>query len=155
MSYYNSECLEGLYNLVKFANRPSGARGIELHFVSSVSASSAYPKTTVPEETLPADPRIALPMGYAQSKYIVEQLFDFLSREKSKKKDLRIPGFWNRYTNYALIAIDMPCFIYRVGQLCGDTTTGVWNSTEMYPLMMLGGATVLKKVCTEAFAFKK
>lgn len=125
VSYYNSECLEGLYNLVKFANRPSGARGIELHFVSSVSASSAYPKTTVPEETLPADPRIALPMGYAQSKYIVEQLFDFLSREKN-----------------------MPCFIYRVGQLCGDTTTGVWNSTEMYPLMMLGGATVLKKMPT-------
>ncbi|CAO3627535.1 unnamed protein product [Mucor hiemalis] len=122
VSHYNSECLEGLYNLVKFASRPPGSEAIDLHFISSVSASSAYSKATVPEESLPADPRVALPMGYAQSKYIVEQLFDYLTKEKK-----------------------MPCFIYRVGQLCGDSTTGIWNSTEMYPLMMLGG-TVLKKM---------
>lgn len=84
VSHYNSECLEGLYNLVKFANGPSGTKAIDLHFVSSVSASAAYSKEIVPEKFLPADPHVALPMGYAQSKYIVEQLFHYLVTEKSE-----------------------------------------------------------------------
>jgi thioester reductase-like protein len=40
----------------------------------------------------------------------------------------------------------MPCYIYRVGQLCGDSNTGAWNTTEMYPLTLVGGGSYMKKV---------
>ena len=40
----------------------------------------------------------------------------------------------------------MPCFVHRVGQLCGDSETGMWNSTEMYPLTIMGGGIYMNKV---------
>lgn len=40
----------------------------------------------------------------------------------------------------------MPCYVHRVGQLCGDSITGAWNTTEMYPLTLIGGACHMKKV---------
>lgn len=40
----------------------------------------------------------------------------------------------------------MPCYIHRVAQLCGDSITGAWNTSEMYPLTIIGGATCMKKV---------
>ncbi|KAI8146612.1 hypothetical protein BJV82DRAFT_599187 [Fennellomyces sp. T-0311] len=58
-----------------------------------------------------------MPMGYAQSKYIVEHIFNYLITEK-----------------------DFPCFIERLGQVCGDTTRGEWNTNEHYPVTIIGGA---------------
>jgi thioester reductase-like protein len=40
----------------------------------------------------------------------------------------------------------MSCYIHRVGQLCGDSVSGAWNSTEMYPLTIVGRAGNMKKV---------
>ncbi|GAA5802433.1 hypothetical protein HPULCUR_007898 [Helicostylum pulchrum] len=121
VSYFDAECISGLYNLVKFANRKEGS--IPFHFVSSVTASSEIGNEIIREVPMPSDPKIAAPMGYGQSKFIVEQLLQYLVEKKN-----------------------MPCFIYRVGQLCGDRTTGLWNTTEMYPLTLIGGGSYLKKL---------
>lgn len=40
----------------------------------------------------------------------------------------------------------MPCCVYRVAQLCGDSTTGSWNTSEMYPLTIIGGAMMRKVI---------
>lgn len=87
VSYYDDECIRGLYNLVKFCHRKENP--IHLHFVSSVSATSGF-GDRVPELPMLANPRVALPMGYAQSKFIVEQLFHFLVERKSKFSKRRI-----------------------------------------------------------------
>ncbi|KAG2231062.1 hypothetical protein INT48_007573 [Thamnidium elegans] len=121
VSYFDTECISGLYNLVKFANRKEGS--IPFHFISSISASGGIGNEIIREVPMPSDPKIASPIGYGQSKFIVEQLLQYLVEEKN-----------------------MPCFIYRVGQLCGDRTTGLWNTTDMYPLTLIGGGSYLKKL---------
>lgn len=64
-----------------------------------------------------------MPLGYAQSKFIVEVLFDYLTTEKN-----------------------FPCYIERLGQVCGDSVNGVWNTSEQYPLMFIGGGAVMHKM---------
>ncbi|CEJ01811.1 hypothetical protein RMCBS344292_15832 [Rhizopus microsporus] len=59
---------------------------------------------------------------YAQSKFIAEALMDYLVKKKN-----------------------FPCFIERLGQVCGDTENGVWNILEQYPLMFMSGR-IMKKM---------
>ncbi|KAL0092096.1 hypothetical protein J3Q64DRAFT_1819684 [Phycomyces blakesleeanus] len=120
VEHYDKECIKGLYNLVKFAYRQINP--IHLHFISSISASAGW-GDTIPESPLPRNTKVAMPMGYAQSKYIVEHLFNYLTKEKN-----------------------FPCIIERLGQVCGDSINGVWNTSEQYPLMFIGGGSVMKKM---------
>ncbi|CDH50373.1 l-aminoadipate-semialdehyde dehydrogenase [Lichtheimia corymbifera JMRC:FSU:9682] len=122
ITHFDKECIQGLYNLLKFAHRPTNP--MHVHTVSSVSATCAMKNVDrISETTLPQDPHVAMPIGYAQSKYIAEHLFDYLTREKG-----------------------MPCIVERMGQVCGDTVNGTWSIHESYPLMMVGGGAMLKKM---------
>jgi thioester reductase-like protein len=69
---------------------------------------------TVPEDPIGPDPTVALPTGYAQSKYIVERLTQLASTSQNLKQKV---------------------VLLRVGQLCGSTRTGMWNTNEMWPIM--------------------
>ncbi|RCH90806.1 hypothetical protein CU097_011041 [Rhizopus azygosporus] len=117
---YDKECISPFYNLLKFAYREFNP--MRVHFISSVSASAKL-GNLIEEVPLPFNPGVAMPKGYAQSKFIVEVLLNYLV---TKKK-------W-------------PCFIERLGQVCGDTEHGVWNISEQYPLMFIGGARMMKKM---------
>jgi thioester reductase-like protein len=120
VDYYDKECIAPFYNLLTFAYRPENP--MHVHFISSVSASAAL-GAEVLEEPLPLDAHVAMPMGYAQSKFVVEVLLNYLTIEKN-----------------------FPCYIERVGQVCGDSVHGVWNTTEQYPLMFVGGGSMLRKM---------
>ncbi|KAF7727900.1 hypothetical protein EC973_006899 [Apophysomyces ossiformis] len=120
VSHYEKDCIRGLYNLLKFAYRD--VNPMHVHFISSVSASALYGER-VPEEPLPRNPRVTMPMGYAQSKFISEHLFYYLTREKN-----------------------FPCYVERLGQVCGDSVHGAWNTSEQYPLMFIGGGQVMHKM---------
>ncbi|KAI9250966.1 hypothetical protein BDA99DRAFT_469417 [Phascolomyces articulosus] len=114
VQHFDRECIQGLYNLLQFAYRKMNP--MHVHVVSSISATAAYGKATISELPSPKDPHVAMPMGYAQSKYIVEHLFDYLTKQKN-----------------------FPCIVERMGQVCGDTEHGVWNTSEQYPLLFIGG----------------
>lgn len=81
ISHFEKECLRGLYNLLKFAYRPENP--MHVHHISSVSAAGAMKMDAIPETITPQDPHVAMAMGYGQSKYIVEHLFNYLCKEKS------------------------------------------------------------------------
>lgn len=81
IAHYDNECIKGLYNMVKFVNKETNP--IHLHFISSISATGEY-GSYVPETAMSSDPTVAYPMGYGQSKFIVEQLFNYLVENKSK-----------------------------------------------------------------------
>ncbi|KAI9255772.1 male sterility protein-domain-containing protein [Phascolomyces articulosus] len=117
VEHYERDMIRGLYNLVKLAYHETNPT--HLHFISSNSATAAWGAPSIPEIPVPHDPTIAMPMGYAYSKYIVERLFDYLAKNKN-----------------------FPCFVERVGQVLGDTENGVWNPNQPYPLMMLGGSLI-------------
>ncbi|KLP03367.1 Uncharacterized protein Y057_4649 [Fusarium fujikuroi] len=81
-------------------------------FVSSIAAVSDSTARPIPEK-LSQDPKEASPLGYSRSKWAAEQICD----EANKKHDSPLAS------------------IVRVGQLCSNET-GVWNSTEAYPLLL-------------------
>ncbi|KAI9278498.1 hypothetical protein BDA99DRAFT_492305 [Phascolomyces articulosus] len=123
--HFERECIYGLYNLMKFAYRNAVDPPIQVHVISSVSATALLaqflqrPKDfvyVVPECPSLQDPHVSMSMGYAQSKYIVEHLLVYLAEHKN-----------------------MPCFIERLGQLCGDTSYGIWDINEKYPMVMQAG----------------
>lgn len=120
VDHFDKECIQPFYNLLKFAYKE--VNPMHVHFISSISASAAA-GAEIPEEPLPLDPKVGMPMGYGQSKFIVEILLNYLTAEK-----------------------DFPCYIERLGQVCGDSENGVWNVSEQYPLMFVGGGSVMHKM---------
>jgi thioester reductase-like protein len=118
IDHFNKECIAPFYNLLAFSlARPDP---IPVHFVSSVSASALMDPIKIQEVSPPINARVALPMGYGQSKLVVEVVMDFLATKKL-----------------------LPCFIHRVGQMYGDTVSGVWNYSEQFPLMFIGGGSFM------------
>jgi thioester reductase-like protein len=67
------------------------------------------------EEHMPAYPSSASPLGYSRSKWVAEHI----CLEAHNKTSLR--------GNIAVV---------RVGQLTGDSTSGVWNTKEAWPMML-------------------
>ncbi|CAO3703734.1 unnamed protein product [Rhizopus stolonifer] len=117
---YDTSCISPLYNLVKFACRETNP--MHFHFISSISASAMF-GNPIEEKPLPLNSRVAMPKGYAQSKFVVEVLLNYLVDKR---------GF--------------PCYIERLGQVCGDTKYGTWNISEQYPLMIVGGTLLMRKM---------
>lgn len=121
ISHFDKECIRGMYNLLKFAHREVDP--MYVHTISSVSAMTARGTPRIPETHPEMDPHVCMPIGYAMSKYVVEHLFNYLTREKN-----------------------FPCIVERMGQVCGDTINGAWNTSEQYPLLIVGGGSVMKKM---------
>ena len=105
-----------------------------LAFTSSISTCMGPGQTslTVPEAPIGPDPTVALPTGYAQSKYAVERLTQLASTSRTLKQKV---------------------VLLRVGQLCGSTGTGMWNTNEMWPIMFATSFHPGMK-CIPAFADK-
>ncbi|KAF6827783.1 male sterility protein [Colletotrichum plurivorum] len=111
---FEDDCLRGTMNLMSFCHKGASKK---FTFMSSVAAAMGSANgTVIPELPLGPDPSNALPTGYAQSKFIVEQVAQ----------------------HYAS-ALGVSTRILRVGQLCGHSRLGTWNHTEMWPIMMMAG----------------
>ncbi|KAK1977171.1 male sterility protein [Colletotrichum cereale] len=115
---FEDDCLKGTMNLMSFCLKGAKKKFV---FMSSVAAAMGNQSgTRVAELPLGPDPGNALSTGYAQSKFIVEQV-----------------------TQHYASSLKMPVHILRVGQLCGHSKLGVWNHTEMWPILMMTGLDVL------------
>ncbi|KAG9235014.1 male sterility protein [Amylocarpus encephaloides] len=108
---FQGDCLRNTMSLLRFCQAGRPKRFV---FTSSISTcmGAGQVKSNVPEGLIGSDPTVALPTGYAQSKYIVE-----------------------RITQTASKTLDIPIHLLRIGQMSGSTTTGHWNSNEMFPIM--------------------
>lgn len=126
--------LSGLTNLLELRNstRSSAARFV---FISSTASVISAAKGDRPiSEMLSSDPDDASPLGYSRSKWVAENILasarvsgSFATPIPSNTSGLRLPGIPEERT---------PIIIIRVGQLCGNSTTGAWNATEAYPIML-------------------
>ena len=107
--------ISGLRNLINLALRSPRAAPPRFAFCSSVaSVSNVDPRATVPEIVID-DPLSASPLGYSRSKWVAEQIC------QRAHKQTRLNG---------RIAV------LRVGQLSGDSQTGIWNEKEAWPMML-------------------
>ena len=104
--------IRNLIQLTLHCHRPTPP---SLLFCSS-TASVLGPKASPPiPEMISTDPSTASPLGYSRSKWVAEAI---CSRAHAN----------TRLRNYIAVL--------RIGQLCGDTQSGVWNVTEAWPLML-------------------
>lgn len=114
--------LRGLLNLMELAI--SGAGNVSLMFVSSISTamSATGRRQRVPEVVLDTATQAEdlLPQGYAQSKYVCEQMLQTFA-------DGLAPGPQGQ-----------PVVVLRVGQICGPRLgSGPWNKWEWFPSLVM------------------
>ncbi|KAI0345580.1 acetyl-CoA synthetase-like protein [Trametopsis cervina] len=121
---HNAWAVHFSYGLSHFENLIAGTRklvdlalgldrSVRVLFTSSIATVGNWNPVDgpVPEEFLPEsamDPN----SGYSSSKYVVEQMF-----EKARLRGLDAVAL-------------------RVGQLCGSSTTGAWNTTDWVPILV-------------------
>lgn len=107
--------LTGIRNLINLALHSSRSTPPSFLFCSSTaSVLGPNAKSPIPEQ-ISNDPSSASPLGYSRSKWVAESICS----QAHEKTRLR-----NRIV------------VLRIGQLCGDTKSGVWNVTEAWPLML-------------------
>lgn len=116
---FEHDCIHDTFNLLKFA----GSHGSQFHFMSSIASTGSGVLKSIAEQPFMHQTNLALPLGYGQSKYVAEHLC------------------WS-----AMDLLNVPVNIYRLGQICGDTENGIWNTTEMTSMMIYAGAGQLKKL---------
>ncbi|KAJ1585566.1 hypothetical protein NDA15_007469 [Ustilago hordei] len=112
--------LEGSVQLMNLAGQSTGTATPRFIFSSSVSVALDYPGTVIPETSFDNLENTAS-MGYAQSKWIVENLC----------RDAE-----------TLIGGGLKSVVMRIGQVVGDREKGIWNETEAQPLMLKSAQTI-------------
>ena len=106
--------LDGMINLINFT--ATAAMSPHLFFISSISSVLSYRTSSLrtPEEIIVADSAPS-PNGYAESKYLSEQLLHYAARKLS-----------------------IEASIARVGQIAGAAKhAGLWNRVEWFPSLVI------------------
>ncbi|KAH9923666.1 L-aminoadipate-semialdehyde dehydrogenase [Fomitopsis serialis] len=101
----------GVLNLINLCLRSPKTQSPSFYFSSSIAAVTGS-TDPVCNEDFPTSAATALPTGYGRSKWVVEKLSEKAAR-----------------------ATPLHVGILRIGQVVGDTKSGVWNETESWPLM--------------------
>ena len=115
LSSFVKDHISGLRNLINFALSSTNSFPPRFLFCSSTaSVLNSKIKYSIPEK-ISHDPHAASPLGYSRSKWVAEAICE-QAHLHTRQHD-RIS-------------------VLRIGQLCGDTKSGIWNVTEAWPLML-------------------
>ncbi|KAL8847300.1 MAG: hypothetical protein Q9221_007645 [Calogaya cf. arnoldii] len=129
---FEKDHIAGLSHLLQLSNTaPKHAEPIRFLFLSSTASVTSTPSNKYPiAEQVSHDPEEASPLGYSRSKWVAENVInDFYRRisfpssppsVQTHDNDLQAP-------NVAIL---------RIGQLTSDTHSGIWNTSEAYPLLL-------------------
>ncbi|EMC91304.1 hypothetical protein BAUCODRAFT_152577 [Baudoinia panamericana UAMH 10762] len=107
--------IAGVTNLINLALASPHDQAPVFAFCSSVASAMAYSGKAAVPETIINDPSAATNLGYSQSKWVAEQIC--LRASETRRLKGRVA-------------------VFRVGQLAGDSETGVWNTKEAWPMML-------------------
>ena len=115
LSSFVKDHIGGLRNLINLALASLHTTTPRFVFCSS-TASVLGPQCTSPiPECISHDPLSASPLGYSRSKWVAESICEQAHLHTRLKDHISV---------------------LRIGQLCGDTESGIWNITEAWPLML-------------------
>lgn len=119
VSSFEAQHIRGTHNLLSLCLSVSTPTPAELYFCSSISAAAGTPIPANIGETYIENLNHAQNMGYARSKLVTENIL----KAASEKTTMRAR-------------------VLRVGQIIGDSQTGLWNTTEAIPLMIRSALTI-------------
>lgn len=115
LSSFVKDHIAGLRNLIDFALASPTTNPARFLFCSS-TASVLGPHVSSPiPERISHDPLSASPLGYSRSKWVAESICEQAHLHTRLRDHITV---------------------LRIGQLCGDTESGIWNVTEAWPLML-------------------
>jgi len=104
-------------NLIDFA--ATTTHSVKFLFTSSISVAGRWKGSKVPESVLPDSSVAAGVAGYGASKFVMEHVL----AEATKKEIISGTSL-------------------RIGQLCGSTATGAWNTTDWVPNIVKSSVTL-------------
>lgn len=112
---FENDHIAGLYNLINFALQSPRPNPPRFLFCSSIATVLGQPSLKPIPETVSYEPLAASALGYSRSKWVAEAI-----------------------CSHAHLTTEMHgrIAILRIGQLCGDTQSGIWNMSEAWPLML-------------------
>lgn len=136
--------------------RDSAARFVFVSSTAAVSASGPGMGDRPFPEVLSAEPEEASPLGYSRSKWVAENICGAARVSGTFVEQVKRPSSSSSAGEASAPALvaganeeaseegqiqqrepeRAPIVIARVGQLCGSLTTGVWNRSEVYPIML-------------------
>ena len=111
-------CIKGTRHLIDLCLHARMISPADSIFCSSVSAVATIPGTEVPEEWANSLD-VAQGIGYAQSKLVAEHICLKASQ-----------------------ATELFARVLRIGQIVGDTKSGIWNREEVLPMMLQSAVTM-------------
>ncbi|KAH8819123.1 putative NRPS-like enzyme [Xylogone sp. PMI_703] len=118
LNSFERDCVAGVKNLIDLCLQAHGEAPATFTFFSSVGTVLRTQDKSVPE-SLPTSFSNAQSSGYGRSKLVTEHI-----------------------CINAADQVGIPVYILRVGQIIGDTTHGIWNSSEAIPLMIQTARTI-------------
>ena len=110
----------------------STGRPVRMLFTSSISVAYGWPSVDgpIPESPLD-DPRYAMRSGYAESKFVVEQVCPWQYCRVSLRTYSTARQLFSKLYSNGLEATSL-----RVGQVCGSGKSGAWNVTDWVPVLL-------------------
>ncbi|KAF9770302.1 hypothetical protein IL306_012181 [Fusarium sp. DS 682] len=118
LSTFDKSCVAGVRHLIDLCLENYNSTPTRFIFFSSISTIMGTSEATIPER-LPKSLAEASQTGYSRSKYVAEQICAKAAAE-----------------------VGLPVAIVRIGQIVGDTVSGIWNTSEAVPLMIRSAQTI-------------
>lgn len=115
LSSFVKDHIAGLQNVLNFALASPNTLPPRFLFCSSTASVLGLKAESPIPERISHEPLSASPLGYSRSKWVAERICE-QAHINTRLRD-RIS-------------------ILRIGQLCGDTKSGIWNVTEAWPIML-------------------
>lgn len=116
---FEQQHIRGTHNVISLCLRTKTARPARFYFCSSISAAAGTPLPAVIKEAHVEDLSHAQNMGYARSKLVTERIVRAAAEQAGAVAS-----------------------VLRIGQIVGDTSCGLWNTTEAIPLMIQSANTL-------------
>ena len=136
---FEKDHIAGLSHLLHLSkSSPKRTEPVRFLFLSSTASVTNTPVSKHPiAEHISFDPEEASLLGYSRSKWVAENICNAFHEQVS----IAAP---QHHDNDGNNASDVPppttlgprIAILRVGQLTSDTLSGIWNTSEAYPLML-------------------
>ncbi|KAL8814210.1 MAG: hypothetical protein Q9223_006548, partial [Gallowayella weberi] len=136
---FEKDHIAGLAHLLNLAHAsPNHKPPKRFLFLSSTASVTNTPRDNYPiAERISTDPTHASPLGYSRSKWVAENIcanYHYNNNTHTSRESP--PGSASHEQKKQKNNANPTIAILRIGQLTSDTVSGIWNTSEAYPLML-------------------
>ncbi|KAL8895047.1 MAG: hypothetical protein Q9192_003881 [Flavoplaca navasiana] len=136
---FEKDHIAGLSHLLHLSkSSPKRTEPVRFLFLSSTASVTNTPVSKYPiAENISFDPEEASPLGYSRSKWVAENICNAFHEQVSTAAPQHHDNDGNDASDVPpSTRLDPKIAILRIGQLTSDTLSGIWNTSEAYPLML-------------------